>query len=250
MRHNEFFLHFQPQVSLATGRVMGLEALVRWRSPRFGLVRPDDFIPVAESSGLIKELTCSVLTMGLEQIAEWRAIGLRHSVSFNISARLLDDHDWVEWMAKEMMRLDITPDDLILEITETAIASSNTLQRRHLHALSERGFRLSIDDFGTGFTSFRSIREWRPSELKIDRLFVHDVKDGSSDASIIQSIVTLANSLGVRLVAEGIETEDEKDFLTRTGCQYGQGFAIAHPMATADITQWLADREAMSTARH
>ena len=248
LRHDEFFLQFQPQVSLATSGVTGLEALVRWHSPRFGLVRPDDFIPVAESSGLIKELTCGVLLMGLEQIARWRAIGLRHPVSFNISARLLDDHDWVEWLAAEMDRLDITPDDLILEITETAIASSNTRQRQHL--LSARGFKLSIDDFGTGFTSFRSIREWCPSELKIDRLFVHDVKAGSSDASIIQSIVTLANSLGVRLVAEGIETEDERDFLARTGCQYGQGFAIARPMSTDEMTQWLVDHETSLTARH
>ncbi|MCB1772582.1 MAG: EAL domain-containing protein [Gammaproteobacteria bacterium] len=250
MRHDEFFLQFQPQVSLATGQVTGLEALIRWQSPRFGEVRPDDFIPVAESSGLIKELTCSVLLMGLEQVAEWRAIGLRHPVSFNISARLLDENDWVEWLAREMKRLDITPNDLILEITETAIASSNTQQRRHLHALSERGFKLSIDDFGTGFTSFKSIREWRPSELKIDRLFVHDVKDGSSDASIIESIVTLAKSLGVRLVAEGIETADERDFLTRSGCEYGQGFAIAHPMSISDVTQWLVDHEAASTAKH
>jgi diguanylate cyclase (GGDEF)-like protein len=250
LRCDEFYLEFQPQISLATNRVTGLEALVRWHSSQFGPVQPDDFIPVAESSGLIKELTCSVLLMGLEQIAKWHAIGLRHPVSFNISARLLDDNDWVQWLTGEMQRLGLTSDDLVLEITETAIASSNTMQRQHLHELSEQGFQLSIDDFGTGYTSFKSIREWRPSELKIDRLFVHDVRDGSSDASIIQSIVTLANSLGVRLIAEGIETADERDFLIRTGCEHGQGFAIARPMSTDDMTKWLIDREGSTTPAH
>ena len=247
IRDDEFFLEFQPQISLSSSKVIGLEALVRWRSPQYGVVRPDDFISIAESSGLIKELTCSVLRMGLEQIGKWRRIGIRYPVSFNISARLLDDDDWVDWLSQEMDRQGVCSNDLILEITETAIASSNINQRRHLLKLSRKGFRLSIDDFGTGFTSFRSIREWRPSELKIDRLFVHDVKDGSSDASIIQSIVTLAQSLGIRLIAEGIETQDERDFLIRTGCRFGQGFAIARPMDSRAATQWLVDHAADST---
>ena len=244
IRRAEFFLEFQPQISLASNQIIGLEALVRWNSPRFGLVGPNDFIPVAESSGMIKELTCSVLTMGLNQIAKWRQVGLRYPVSFNISARLLDEGDWVDWLTEEMGKLGLSSADVIMEITETAIASSNTNQRRHLLQLSKKGFQLSIDDFGTGFTSFRSIREWRPSELKIDRLFVHDVQVGSSDASIIESIVTLAESLGIRLVAEGIESQDEHDFLVRTGCEFGQGFAIAAPMGSDEITQWLVDRKA------
>jgi diguanylate cyclase (GGDEF)-like protein len=243
IRSGEFFLEFQPQILLRSDRVVGMEALVRWDSPRFGLIRPDDFIPVAESSGMIKELTCSVLMMGLEQIAEWRAIGLHYPVSFNISARLLDDSDWSDWLAEELTRLQLSSDDLVMEITETAIASSNTNQRQHLRQLSDKGFRLSIDDFGTGFTSFKSIREWRPSELKIDRLFVHDVKAGSSDASIIQSIVTLADCLGIRLVAEGIETREEQEFLIRTGCEFGQGFAIAVPMGAEKATRWLVERQ-------
>lgn len=244
IRLAEFFLEFQPQISLASNRVVGLEALVRWDSPRFGLVGPNDFIPVAESSGLIKELTCSVLTMGLEQIAKWRQVGLRYPVSFNISARLLDEGDWVDWLADEMRRLGLSSDDVVMEITETAIASSNRNQRQHLLQLSKRGFQLSIDDFGTGFTSFRSIREWQPAELKIDRLFVHEVQAGSSDASIIESIVTLAGSLGIRLVAEGIESKDEHDFLVRTGCEFGQGFAIAAPMGSDETTRWLFERHA------
>ena len=250
IRDNEFFIEYQPQVSLADNQVVGVEALVRWRSSRYGLVKPDDFIPIAESSGLIKELTCQVLHKGLEQIELWRGIGLTYPVSFNISAHLLDDGEWVEWLKREMAEHKVGSDDLIMEITETAIASSNIHQRRHLLDLNQKGFRLSIDDFGTGFTSFRSIREWRPSELKIDRLFVHGVQDGSGDASIIQSIVTLARSLDIRLVAEGIETQAERDFPIRSGCRFGQGFAIARPMDADAATRWLVEhRDATGAGR-
>ena len=250
IERGELYLEYQPQILLASTQVVGLEALVRWQSPTYGVLRPNDFIPIAESSGLISELTREVLTIGFEQLSMWRASGLVHPVSFNISARLLDDGEWIQWMLNEMRHQGLAPSDVILEITETAISSSNANQRKHLEELSDRGFQLSVDDFGTGFTSFKSIREWLPAEVKIDRLFVHDVKDGSSDASIIQSIVTLANNLGIRLVAEGIETQAEQDFLVRSGCECGQGFAIAPPMNAEDATAWLTEKLSSSETKH
>jgi diguanylate cyclase (GGDEF)-like protein len=242
IEQQELYLEFQPQISLATSEIVGIEALVRWHSPKFGLVRPNDFIPSAETSGLIREVTRSVLEMGLDQIGRWHGLGLHYPVSFNISARLLDDDGWVEWLLGELDKRGIGANEVILEITETALASSNRTQRERLHELSRRGIGLSIDDFGAGFTSFKSIREWLPSEVKIDRLFITNVTEGSSDASIIRSIVMLATSLGIRAIAEGIETTAEQDFLRLAGCECGQGFGIARPMSSHEATQWLLHR--------
>lgn len=246
----ELYLEYQPQVALASDEVVGLEALVRWHSPKYGLVTPNDFIPSAERSGLIKELTRTVMVRGFEQIVEWREAGIYHPVSFNISARLLDDKAFLNWLNEQMLKSHIDPGNIVLEITETALTSNFKKRQQTLVELSQQGIALSIDDFGAGFTSLRSIREWIPTEVKIDSLFVKDIHDGSRDASIVRSIIMLAESLGIRVVAEGIETRGEWDFLVSIGCECGQGYGIAKPMSAETIIHWLLRRQAGDTSLH
>ncbi len=238
LERREIFLNYQPKIDLGTGEVVGLEALARWQSPILGEVPPSEFIPIAERSTLIRQVTHRVLEMAVEQMRIWREVGFEVPVAVNISARALDDDQLAPAVARALAVHAVAANALTFEITETALVSSTSRARGVLRAVADLGVAISIDDFGSGFTSFRYLRELDISEIKVDGLFITHLDDAQRDSSIVRSIAELARGFGVRLVAEGIESEELWPTLRGLGCHIGQGFSIARPMTAADVPEW------------
>lgn len=237
---DELYMVYQPKINLSTHEIIGVEALVRWHSRELGMVYPSQFIPFAERSALIKQLTFAIVDMVLDQLVAWRRQNqLQVPVSVNISARLLDDPDLPAIILDKLHERHLQAADLILEITETALASSNELAKQVVAEFAAAGVGISIDDFGSGFTSFKYIRDIDIGEIKIDRLFIKDLLEKDRDVSIVRSIALLSESMAVRLVAEGIESRQSQALLTRLGCMYGQGYHIAQPMRADALMAWL-----------
>ena len=239
---DELELHYQPKAHLADGSVAGVEALVRWRHPVRGLVPPDEFIPVAEQSGLMHRLTDAVLEMALRQVGEWSELGLDVPMAVNVSFRDLLDDQFADRLARRLGEQALEPGLITLEITERVLTSDMERALRTLDALRRLGVRLSLDDFGTGWSSLRLLRELPVSEIKIDRSFVSRVAVDDEDATVVRAIVGLAHGLGLGVVAEGIETAVTWDTIADLGCDAAQGWHIARPMPSVAATQWLTER--------
>lgn len=224
----ELFVVYQPIVSLETGRISGLEALVRWQHPEWGLVGPGDFVPLAEESGLIVPIGGWVLERACAEVKEWeRATGRTASLSIgiNLSSRQFQDPGLEEVVRAALETSDIDPERLQLEVTESeVIQSAGKIER-----LKSLGLRVAIDDFGTGYSSLSYLKSLPVDELKVDRSFVHGMGRHTEDEAIVQTVITLAESLGLGVTAEGIETEDQLDRLRELGCDRGQGFFFARP---------------------
>jgi diguanylate cyclase (GGDEF)-like protein len=245
IERRELFLEYQPKVHLGTGALAGVEVLVRWRSPRLGLIGPNDFIPAAERSSLIKPMTYAILEMALDQAVLWREQGWELPMAVNLSARMFDDSELAArcWQALETRGL--RPQDLTLEITETALMTSPLRAQEALRALHEAGIAISIDDFGAGYTSFKYLRDFEVSEIKIDKLFIGKIHSASRDLSIVRSIATLSRGFNLKLVAEGVEDERQCRLLHELGCDLGQGFAIGAPMPAEELAEWRVERESI-----
>jgi len=238
----EFSVHYQPVVDLATGRIVGAEALARWRSPQHGSIPPVTFIPVAEDIGLISKLGERVLRTACVQVVGWQADGLvpaDFSISVNLSTRQLDDDDLIDRVASILRESGLAAENLVLEITESAVMSDNDTNVQTLVDLRALGVRIAIDDFGTGYSSLSYLQQFPVDILKIDRSFVATIQGGSSSTSLAPAIVSLADSLSLRVVAEGVETELQADTLTSLGCQLAQGFYFAHPSDSRTMRQIL-----------
>jgi len=235
----QLFFEYQPKVSLETRELVGVEALLRWNHPEIGLISPAQFIHLAEMSSIINQLTYATFDMVFDQIKLWHGVGLNIPVSLNLSARMLDDRKLVNWLLKELLDRGISAEDIILEITETALSSNTRDSQKILQQLSEAKLRLSIDDFGSGFTSFRYIRDIELHEIKIDRLFMQQLNgDNGKDIAIVRSIIMLADNLNVNVIAEGIETHKQWTRLQQLGCRYGQGFLISRPLPAEKLLAW------------
>jgi EAL domain-containing protein (putative c-di-GMP-specific phosphodiesterase class I) len=243
----ELVVHYQPKVDLDTREVVGKEALVRWQHPEKGLVPPDQFIPAAEKSAVIASLTTAVLEIALDQERIWRDRGLTTPISVNLSARVVDDRSLTRRITKMLSDRGLPPDCLIVELTETALISSPIRARETLRELSAAGIRISIDDFGAGYTSFRQLRELEVAEIKIDGLFVSELVANSRDASIVRSIAELGRGFDIDVVAEGVEQERSWYLLQTLGCHYVQGFSIARPMSAEAFGGWLRSWPAPTT---
>jgi diguanylate cyclase (GGDEF)-like protein len=241
---DQIVLHYQPQADLATGRIVGVEALVRWRHPQHGLLPPDDFVPLAENTGIIRPLTWCVLRAALEQNRQWARNGLELRVSVNISARSLLDAGFAEHVGRLLEEAGVPADRLELELTETAIMTDPDRSLRILRDLASRGIALSIDDFGTGYSSMAYLKNLPVREIKIDRGFITHMDTDSSDAAIVCSTLDLARDLGLTVVAEGVETQAVRRRLTDLGCPTMQGFLLSKPLAASDLSEWMADHEA------
>jgi diguanylate cyclase (GGDEF)-like protein len=237
--NGEMRVHYQPQIDLCTGEIVGKEALVRWQSPVQGIIAPDKFIPAAEKSTAIIALTYVVLQMALDDEQSWRASGLSVPVSVNISARLLDDETLPSKILEMLNQHGLPPECLILELTETALFSAQALARNTLSAMSEAGLRISIDDFGSGYTSFRQLRDLEVAEIKIDGLYVRNVNATGRDASIVRSIVELGHGFDIRVIAECVERRESWQILQELGCRHAQGYSIGRPMPRADFDYWI-----------
>jgi diguanylate cyclase (GGDEF)-like protein len=240
LEHDELMLHYQPKAALASGQVSHVEALVRWERPGHGLQPPSEFIPLAERTGLIKQLSVSVLDAALRQVRAWIDEGMDLTVAVNLSARNLLEADLPETVAGLLADHGVAAHRLILEITESAVMSDETHSMEVLVRLSELGVCLSIDDFGTGYSSLSRLRRLPVDEIKIDRSFVAHMDRERGDALIVQSTVELAHNLGLRVVAEGVETEPIWNALRQLGCDYAQGYFLCRPMAPGDLRAWLA----------
>src|SRR3954447_5305849 len=239
---DEFVLHYQPKASLSTGRVDGVEALVRWEHPERGLVPPDEFIPLAEQTGVIKPLTAWVLDNALAQCRAWRDSGLDLTVAVNLSVRNLLDAHLPESIAELLRRHELPPSALELEITESTIVADQVRALDVLTRLNAMGIGLSVDDFGTGYSSLAYLKDLPVCELKIDRKFVNNMTEDGDDAFIVRSTIDLGRNLGLQVVAEGVETEAVWDQLAALGCDVAQGYYLTRPLPAADLTDWLVAR--------
>jgi diguanylate cyclase (GGDEF)-like protein len=231
---DELILNYQPKVDSLTHRVVAFEALVRWQHPTRGLLAPDEFIPIAESTGLIGPLTHWVLDTALEQLSSWHATHPDLALAVNISARNLRD-DLPGWVLNRLAAHGVAPRHLVLEITETSFAMDPVRATLLLEELSAAGVRVSLDDFGQGYTSLGSLGHLPVSELKIDRGFVLSMECSEEDRSIVASVIELGHRLGLTVVAEGVETQPVADDLTAMGCDQMQGFLFSRPVPAAEV---------------
>ena len=241
IEQGDLYLDYQPKYDLAGRRLTGVEALVRWDHPDRGLIPPDEFIPVAEHTGLIRPLTDIVLDEALRQVRVWRDAGHVVPVAVNLSARSLLDNELPARIAGVLARHDVSPDLLILEITESVLMEDPNRAMAILKDLSALGIGLSIDDFGTGYSSLAYLKELPVAELKIDRSFVVNMSDDGRDAAIVRSTIDLGHNLGLTIVAEGVEDELALDELARLGCETAQGYFLALPQTPGEIGALLAD---------
>jgi diguanylate cyclase (GGDEF)-like protein len=243
LQNGEIQVHVQPQAELRSGRVVGVEALVRWNHPELGWVSPDEFIPVAERSGLIGLLTTRVLDAALAACALWRAAGRDLAVAVNLSARSLQDADLVDEVSRLLRRHDVPADRLTLEVTEGSVMADPTRAVALLHQLRDLGVRLSVDDFGTGYSSLSYLQRLPVQEVKIDRSFVADLTAESENVAIVRAIVDLGRHLGLEVIAEGVEDEATWKLLASMNCDLVQGWHLARAMPTGELLGWLSSRE-------
>jgi diguanylate cyclase (GGDEF)-like protein len=242
----ELVLYYQPQAELGTGEVVGVEALVRWRHPERGLVSPDEFIPLAERTGLIHDLTLSVLESALRQLHLWQQDGLELVVSVNLSARDLLDLELPETIARLLEGYEISAERLRLEITESVILADPMRARVVLGRLNAMGIELAIDDFGSGYSSLAYLKRLPVNEIKIDRSFVLNMERDDNDAAIVRSTIELARNLGLTVVAEGVENEETWRDLAGLRCDLAQGYYLSRPIPAEAVPTWLAERAGTS----
>ncbi|HET7775614.1 MAG TPA: bifunctional diguanylate cyclase/phosphodiesterase, partial [Azospira sp.] len=235
LEQGDFLLHYQPQVDLASGTITGLEALVRWREGEV-LVQPDDFIPLAEECGLILPLGDWVLHEACRQIRSWRNAGLPPlPVAINLSALQFRQPDLPGQVAAALAASGLGPEALELELTESVAMADVEVTGKVLQTLAAMGVSLAIDDFGTGYSALTYLKRFPVTRLKVDRSFVQDLEADADNAAIVRAIVNLSHGLGLRVVAEGVETHGQRDFLHSLGCQSAQGFLFARPLPAEEI---------------
>ena len=243
----ELELHFQPKILLDTGRATGMEALVRWHHPVRGLISPAEFIPLAEQSYLMRELTSHVVDRALAQAAIWWRDGLHVQVSLNVSARDLLDTGLAETIGRGLRQYGVPPEVLLLEINERVLSSEPAHAAVAVEALAALGVALSLDDFGTGYSSLVRLKRLPVREVKIDSSFVGRMLASSDDEVIVQSIVDLVKALGIDSVAEGVESAEVAAALRAMGCKAAQGWYFSAPLNAASATAWLAEHGVSSS---
>ncbi len=240
LRDQEFLLHYQPQIDIASGRIVGLEALVRWMDPEVGLISPSAFIPVAEESGLIEGIGEWVLREACRQNKAWQDAGLPPArVSVNLSARQFHRTDIKQIVMSVLEETGLAPEFLEIELTESVIMSNAEEAAAMLNDLHRLGINLAIDDFGTGYSSLSYLKRFPVDRLKIDRSFVSDIGVSADDETIITAIITLAHSLNLQVIAEGVETSTQLEFLRARGCDEMQGYHYSKPVANDAIPELL-----------
>jgi len=242
IENDELVVHFQPKAELASGRIVGAEALVRWQHPNRGLIPPGTFVPVAERTGLIKPLTGYVLESALKQCSAWNTAGFDLHIAVNLTIPDLLDLELPDRIALLLVETGVRPEQLELEITETTILADPFRVRQVLARLNEMGLGLAIDDFGTGYSSLAYLKRLPVQTIKIDRSFVAGMCSDPSDATIVRSTIDLGRNLGLAVVAEGVESQEVWDALRSLGCSLAQGYLIGRPMPAQDLVELLGER--------
>ena len=246
IQHHELELYYQPKVHAPSGQITGAEALMRWHHPQRGMVGPHIFIPLAEKFGLINALGNWLIEDVCRQIRTWRDGGLRMRVAINLSVHQLRQEDLVDRIVEALHRHRVEPGLLTCEITESAAMEDTRTTLQVIERLSAAGVHLSIDDFGTGYSSLSYLRQLAAEELKIDRSFVMDLESSADARAIVDAVVKLAQALGLKVVAEGVETEAQQKILRTLGCDELQGFLFAKPMSAKALTLWAIQDEGPS----
>ena len=236
-------VHYQPKLNAISRAVTGVEALVRWRHPTRGLLLPDAFLPLVEDSGLMQDLTDAVLELSLDQIRIWRDAGRQLSVAVNLSASSLVDSELPQRVWSALCDRQLPADALELEITEDFLMGDRERAREILGELRRLGIRLAVDDFGTGYSSLAYLRELPIDELKLDRSFVQPMADDPRAAAIVRSTIDLAHSLGMTMVAEGVEDEHTASQLSLATCDTLQGFHFSEGLPALELEEWMDGRD-------
>jgi diguanylate cyclase (GGDEF)-like protein len=238
LREGEFLLYYQPVIELATGALVKAEALIRWRDPERGLVAPIAFIPVAEETGLIVAVGAWVLQTAARQAAQWKNLappGFR--VGINLSAPQFQRGDCAALLRDVVEAEGADPSQLVIEITESVFIGDKGDARQQLIEMKRLGVQVAIDDFGTGFSSLSYLKHFPIDTLKIDQSFVSGIPDDAEDIALIEAMISMSRALGLDVVAEGIETEVQRNFLIRSGCRYGQGYLAGKPVPADEFTE-------------
>jgi diguanylate cyclase (GGDEF)-like protein len=245
IERNEFLLHYQPRMNIHSGEIVALEALLRWNHPERGIILPAEFIPIAEESGLIVPIGEWVLKNACGQIRQWKQTDFftRIAVSLNISGRQFRQESLVNILEKILNDFSLEPHCLELELTESVIMDNAEITAGMLKKLKSMGVMLSMDDFGTGYSSFNYLKQFPLDSIKIDQSFIQDVTERTEDATIVKAIIAMAHSLKLTVVAEGVETERQMEFLRENGCDEMQGYLLSRPALPEDILAFLKKYE-------
>jgi len=236
-------LYYQPKIDVQFGQIRGVEALLRWNHPQRGLISPGIFIPIAERFGLINSLGNWVINEACRQMQAWADDGLRMRMAINLSVHQLREEDLVQRIGSALARHHIEPSQLLCEITESVAMEDIKATQRAFEGLAKIGVFLSIDDFGTGYSSLSYLRQLPARQLKIDRSFVADLEASNDARAIVSAVIHLAHALGLRVVAEGVETAGQRSILTELGCDELQGFFFARPMPSDTLLAWTEGRK-------
>jgi diguanylate cyclase (GGDEF)-like protein len=242
LENGQVYLHYQPKIALPSRQVLGVEALVRWQHPEFGRLDPDEFVPAVEATGLVDALTEFVTERALAKARAWLDRGIRMSVAVNLSVRNLDDEDFPDQVAEALARHGVPPQLLTYELTESGVMSDPERALPVLRRLHSLGIVLAVDDFGTGYSSLAYLRQLPVDEVKIDKSFVLGMGSDLSDLAVVRSIVELGLSLGLTVVAEGVEEDAARDQLIEMGCHVAQGYLISRPLSEDRLEAWLQAR--------
>jgi len=242
IKDHQFVLYFQPQVSTKSNELLGVEALVRWQHPVHGLVSPDKFIPLAEKIGAIEQLTKEILDLAIQQSRQWQTQGLFIKISINLSAQNINSLQLPEQLRSLVRNNSLDPSMIVLEVTESALMDNLTTSLDILTRLRLKGFQLSIDDFGTGFSSLSQLHKIPFTELKIDQSFIAKITSDPESLAIVETCIMLGHKLNMQVVAEGVETQDVLSLLTKMGCDIVQGYYLARPMSAEALVAWQQER--------
>lgn len=244
LNKKEFVVYYQPQLNLQSGRLCGLEALIRWQHPEQGLISPIKFIPLAEHSGLIKPIGEWVLYETCQQMVKWQKLGLIQpnvSISVNLSPVQFDQDNLIEMINTVLIETGLSHSALELEITESTMMRNPQKSTEILNRLRKLGVKLAIDDFGTGYSSLSHLKLLPLTKLKIDQSFVFSIPNDINDIAISRSVISLAQGLSLEVLAEGIENKAQRDFLRDEGCHSGQGYLFSRPLSAKRIEKFLED---------
>ncbi|MCU7835586.1 MAG: EAL domain-containing response regulator [gamma proteobacterium symbiont of Taylorina sp.] len=239
IKQKEFVLYYQPKIELNNNQFSSTEALVRWKHPEKGLLPPDAFIPLAEESGLMDQLSQLILETSFKQCEQCGLEGLHPFVSVNLSANNIKSLEFPEWLLSNLLKYSLSSSDITIELTETAIMADLVNSLEILTRIRMKGFNLSIDDFGTGYSSLQQLYRIPFTEMKIDRSFVMDALQDKEARAIIEMSIILGHKLGMKIVAEGVETKESLELIRELGCDFAQGYFIARPMPYDNLLEWI-----------